>query len=378
MNRTEIRDQQIEDALLHLEDSLVKSIDESTRVLGSFESQKDGLFSELESLKSQIEKLDKDNRDFSVEFKGSLHSDNANLGFFDQLKILESKEEHVSAQIAAIRQNNQEMTNEISSLSAKQRKLIMQLEDTKNEIGSKQTLRQERISYRNQIYESIMQKESTIEETEMACNNLLNEITQKSDELQHINNESFSVLLEQKNGLVDQVRIKSEQLQSLMNTEKQLQSKTESLDTQRKKQISKKVSPMEWMNERQSYQIKIKKAREELNQLNDREKSLSKSLNRSSSLKASVNWNDDDIKKALVLEEKSVSSLSLKFLESTILTEKHYQDDILNEIKRIDDTIATIQGFKESVVDQYYECDRNNRLNDVLKVELNEIKASKF
>ena len=368
------------DVLRAKHELLSKSIDSATRALSLLENNKEQLEKRFEEINQEVEALDEENKKYSsVQIQIPHYSEaSKKLEFFDQLKLIEAETEIFNVQVAVYQQNINTLTNEFSNTAQKKKRLIAKISELKNTLSTATDTMRERKAAETQLKLQIQNESSEIVALQDLCIKIKEDIVKQANEMKDITPEAMQQLVLQKDALVDVVRKAKAEKTELETKLKQEESNYSAKENIATKKLVKEASPLVWMAERNTLMIKIRKAREELQQLEIRSRSAEKSKQRTDSKKEEINLNEEAVKKALFLEKNAVESTDTSFIDNAIETEEAYQKELQQKLAEIDQTRAQIDGFKTNMMDLMHQQDEIAASADrieLLKQELNEIRS---
>ena len=361
---------------------LSKSIDESMHTLSNLETTKEKLTQQFNELNEKFDELDAQNEEYSGQIQPVPHysSSHQNLEFFDQLKILEAEAEHYNSQIKAHNTNITELTSEITNAATRQKRLLQQIEELKDSLNTASDTANKRAGTITQLWKSIDQEDDEIYRMQQTCAQIKKDIQAQAESMKEISPEAMQQLVLQKDALVKEVRKAETQKKKLEIRKAQKSSKHLAQENNSQKGFNKESSPLMWMAERNALLIKIKKAREELQQLATRSKSATKSKQRTEMKKEQLNFSEEDVKKAIFLELQEVENADDSFVDDAIATEEHYQQELNQRMTEIEQTTTQIFSFKDNMMELMKQQDEIAESNDrleLLREELKELR-SKF
>ncbi|EAY00493.1 hypothetical protein TVAG_317780 [Trichomonas vaginalis G3] len=368
------------DILTAKRDSLDKSINEANHALSLLETMQENLSSQHSALNLEIDELEITNQKYLDSTNKVPHYKDSHktLEFFDQLKILEAETEYIDATLEARRKNINDLKSHLSASNSQLKRLETQISELNDTLEKTQKTEHERESAIKILKQKIFDADDEYNRTQDICENLKVEIQNQADEMKEISPEAMELLVLQKDTLIEEVRKGQEEVNKLEARSKQNQSKYAAQDNFQQKKLDKEASPLVWMSERNSLLIKIKKAQQELAQLNQRDRSANKTREKTSQLAEESQYSEDDVKKALYLELQEIMNQQDTFMEDAIETETNYREELKNQIKEIDQTADSINSFKDGALDlmkQHNTIASGKDRLELLRQELHDLKS---
>lgn len=369
-----LRERDQEEATIKLLD---RQIEDASIRLRELEKQEEGLQAELDALEITMTEVDEENQRLSDEYVPPDLNDDNTGSFFDQLRTIESIEEHCNGKITGLKTVNNRLRTEIGTTQAKLKRYEAQLKDLETQF---ETIDADRRQRAGDIEQQIPKLQKLEEERRLlitACEDTRATIKKKAQN-QSYTKEYAEDLLKQKKVLELEVRKKRTEIQALKNQERDANMREKARTKLRQRNATQTQSSMNWMSQRTSLIAKVKKAREELEQLNSRERSASRSMSRTAQIREESNCGDQEAKHALASEINELRSESSPFIATTIQTEMKVKEELEQKLKDFEKTSAEILEFQKTTM-ELLEIQKVNAYNEprinILKKELDELRA---
>lgn len=370
----ELREKDEEETIQRLIEQQIVS---AASQLHALEEEQIKLKKKLNQMNKYMAELEEENNRLGDEYCAPAFNYDPNATFFEQMKVVESEEEHLKGQLEGLRSVKNRLSMEYNTVDAKVKRLNSQLNELKNQQSAIETDWHHNQGTLAQNRAKLAELDSEHEQLTTECQDIKKAIKKKAEKLRGVSVDSISTLITQKAVLEKELRERKDEIKKLQNQEKDLRIKLSASSKNCKKETEDVASPMKWMSQRTSLMSKVSKARQELSLLNNRQRGATRSASRAQQIKEENIISDDDIKLALACEIAEVKKAPPKFMGLAKSTEETFAEEMkeqLAELERISKQIlAHKQSDMEMWQDQEYLASRNERIN-LLKKELAELR----
>ena len=353
-------------------------INDASRKLQFLRDMRSRLSKRNEELDAEMKEVEAENDRLSEEFMEPPMKDDMRGSFFDQLRNIEAIQEHLRGQIQGLKVVKHSLlseTNKTQNLVKISRAKIDELEqqlsnaedEARTRAGNLQAARNKLSELDNEL-ELLTDQCATIKET----------IKNKSQELRNVSQESIATLISQKKALEEELKIKKQERKKLKRSAKDYEIKSQAENKIRSKKQAIQSSPNVWMSQRLSLVSKVKKARDELDLLENRQRGVLKSNSRNDTIREVNNWNDETAKYCIACEIAELQKEPPKFLMNSLNTELAFKKEMEAQLADIEKTTAHIGEFKVNTMQLMHEQEiiagQAERLA-LLKKELSELRS---
>lgn len=329
-------------------------------------------------LNIQMTEIEEENEQLSKLYTG-VSGDISNRGnFFDQLRNLEAMLEEYRGQIQGLKAVNYNLTSEINKTESQIRQFTTQLAELEDKGATAEAERSHRLADLTQARAQLTQLDEELEQVTKDCIDIKEIIKSKANELRSVSAESISQLLTQKRFLESELRTQTEKLQALRNEERDSTIREQAYHKLRQNDQANKLSASVWMSQRISLVARVKKAREELDLLQNRQRNVFRSSSRNDTIKDTNKISDRDIKYALACEIAELQKEPPKFLRNVLETEQNFQKEMESQLEDLDRTTNQINEFKISTMELMHEQEITASKSEeiaLLKKELAELRG---
>ncbi|OHS98858.1 hypothetical protein TRFO_34808 [Tritrichomonas foetus] len=313
------------------------------------------LQAKFEELKIKMNETEEENDRLSEAFKEPPMNDDPRGSFFDQLRNLEAIQEQYKGQIQGLKAVNYSLTSEINKTANQIRLISANVSDLSEQSATVEADRQHRNGDLIQARNRLTELDEYLEQVTRECIDIKETIKRKASELKSVSVESVSTLVAQKQILDTELKAKKEKLTQLKNNERDYTMKSSADSKIRQKNQENKLSANVWMSQRLSLVSKVKRAKDELELLNSRQRGVTKSNSRVENIKGVQKWNDDDAKYAIACEIAELQKEPPKFLGNVLNTELTFKKEMEAALADIERTNAQISEFKQTTMELMHE-----------------------
>ena len=310
------------------------------------ESERARLAAERDALKRKLADLEEKNNRYGDNFQpGPSYKNKERKGtFFEQLRRVEAETEREESNKTGLKAVINSLKGQISAYSAKNRKIGRKLEDLREQhltIEKLNVKKKAELDQQNEALTIVTHERNTLYE---ACERMKGDTIALSKECQKLDPEVIQKLKLQRTVLENEIKSKKEMLRSVQQAEKAANSQYAAKKKLKQRQLDAKLTPTQWMSERAALLAKVKKARQEIIMLDNRERSASVIETMAQTEKDNMEVSPENIKAAIVAEISSLPTSVPIFLVDAITTEKRYQLRLENQIK---DAIAAFARISD-------------------------------
>lgn len=304
------------------------------------------LTQERDSLRAKLASVEAENDRYGDTFQPSpAYKQKERKGtFFEQLRRVEAEIEREESNQSGFKAVIGTLKGQISAYSAKNRKMGRKLEDLREQrltIEKLNIKKKTELDHQKEALAVVTNERDTLYEV---CEQMKKDTVTLSQECRKIDPASILELQAQKTLLENEIKSKKEMLFSVKHAEKAANSQYAAKKKLKQKQLDTKLTPTQWMSERAALLAKVKKARQDIIMLDNRERSAAVVETMAQTEKDNINATADEIKAAIVAEMESLPTSVPIFLTDAIATEKRYQMRLEKQIK---DAIAAFMRISE-------------------------------
>ena len=206
-------------------------------------------------------------------------------------------------------------------------------------------------------------------------------IQDRAQEAQELSPEELALLIAQKNFLQKEVMEKRKFLDSLINEENSTNTRINNLKIRNPRKNKNTYLISNWFHDRINLISKIKNLRKEMKNLQTRERGTIRSVERNQQQIESINFNNDEIKLALIAEKNLYKFEKSQFMLDAMEIEQRYTQKLQTRSGKLDKTQTAIDEFKdstESVMRLNEECITDDTRKSLLLEELRELRKQFF
>lgn len=354
---------------------LEKEIFEAKKRLNSLKSEENKLREDYTLCKRKLENEKLDNEHFTQTIhtptKSTLQFNEGS--FFVQLRHIEAEIERWENEKETLIESNNHYEGELNRIRAQNhrlRKKYKELEDqNQNSLSLEMSKKGELKTLENQLF--VINREldvlkDTIENSKI-------KIKIKAEDLKTLSPNDLMAMKTQKEFLEKEVEQQRTVLENLQNTERTINTRFEVNRTQSKKRMEKSSLTSNWLNERNVLYSKLKNIRKEMKLLATRERGSMKTIEKIQHQVEAINYDNDEIKLALIAEKKKIPTEISAFLMNAMEVEKGYQQKLHTKLDQIDKAESIIQNFKASTIDVLQLTEENSEQQIRMKLLLNEL-----
>lgn len=322
-------------------------IADTSRSLHILEAEQMKLSTELEDLQHHFAELEAENETLEQEYQKPPDPTAPSKGsFFQQLRQVEAQEERLQASYEAIRSTVHKLRDEIKSHEAKSTRLLVKRDNLREQATDYTKRRAAKKAELKQLNDRLFEKDEELLFLTDTCEEIKTKIKEESADLQEFTPEYSAKLQYQYQLLRNTIQERTEYLEKIRNQEAARNSQLAAKQNFRKKDIEKAASPMKWMGQRAALIAKVKKMKQELALIENRERSATKSASRNQQQREEINWNETEIKQAIIAEIKSFKTGPTPFMVDTLNTEKACTQILQNKLKDIEKAHESIVNHK--------------------------------
>ncbi|KAK8891762.1 hypothetical protein M9Y10_028982 [Tritrichomonas musculus] len=347
-----LKEKDAEDAANALLDQQVHDAEHDLKLLKELKAK---LEKKQEELNIEMNNVEDENDRLSEMFQPPPMNDDVRGSFFDQLRNLEAIQEQYKGHIQGLKAVNYNLNSEISKTESQIRIISQQVNELNEQLATAEADRLHRNSDLYQARNKLSELDENLEQVTKDCIDIKETIKRKANELKDFSIESVSSLVTQKQALEEELRKRREQLTILKNRERDLTIKEQAVVKKRAKESENKMSASVWMSQRLSLVSKVKKAREELDLLTSRQRGVSRSSIRNDSIKDNMKWTNEDAKMAIACEIAELQKEPPKFLQNALSTELNFKKEMESQLEDIEETTKQIQQFKVTTMELMHE-----------------------
>ena len=370
-----LKEKDAEDAVNAMLDSQINDAEHNLTIL---QNKRLKLTETLATLKVKMEEVEVENDRLSETFKEPPMNDDQRGSFFDQLRNLEAIQEQYRGQIQGLKAVNYSLTSEINKTQNQVKILAQNIAELQEQSANADADRIHRIGDLSQSRNKLNELDEQLELVTRECIDIKAAIKRKADNLKSMSVESVANLISQKQALENELRNKKEKLEKKKKKEGDYTIKSSADEKIRQRLQDIKMSPNAWMSQRLSLVAKIKRAKEELELLDSRQRGVNKSNTRVDSIKDNMKWTDDTAKWAIACEIAELQKEPPKFLGNALATELNFKKEMEAQLADIERTSNQITQFKETTMELMHEQEitagKAEKLA-LLKKELSELRS---
>ena len=325
------------------------------------------LLKQVEKIQSELESIDMVEQDDTVRYS----EEDAKLGnFFYRLTALESLNAQYAASVEGLTATNKYLSDELSTQEAAYQKELKRLEDIKLQLNKVQV---DADAQCGELNDTMSKYQSMIE---LFNSGLINCIDIKSKLTGARVTGELEALNEEKAELVKTLREKTDELKALQIRAKAKETSSLVGDSRRKTEMEMAMSPMKWTSQRASMISKIRKLKQNIEELNNRNRSTMSSSARVAEKNGKAGFNEREVKRSIQAEMNAMKQTSSQFQNEVYLSEIEYKKELERELQSINNTYDTISSYKTSVREIVGQIPSGEEELDLLRKELADLKSS--
>ena len=330
---------------------LQHQIEDATVRLRQLEKLRLDLEGEHQRLSEAMHEIEEENDRLSNEFVEPDLTDRCQGSFFEQLRIVEGIEEHLTEQVTGFKTCNSRLQGEINATEARIRRYHAQLEDARKSFQNTDAEFRRANGDLIQKRAKLRQLDEELDIVTKACQDIKDAVKAKADEMKGFTEKDAATLLAQKKALEVELKARREEKKTLEHRERDLNIRQMATKKLREKNSALNQSANAWMSQRLSLVAKVKRAKEELELLTSRERGASKSDAKASELQRNMDLNDEDAKHALASEIEELNNEKSVFLENTLKTEMRVKEELEKKLRDFEGTSVEILEFQKTTME---------------------------
>lgn len=324
----------------------------------------------------------KDENSFLTDLVGTFpqedNFDPRSDSFFHRLRSYEAEYERLDSEKDGLKSTINNTKNQINSIRHKNQRCKQKISELQDQLNATNNRKQHYIDILANANSSHCFVSEKVTELENECELIKSNIKEKAEQLKRISPKDVEFLHQQKLALEQEIEKSQLALTDIKKRERQQKTK---LAIAMKKQ--KNVGPYQyntsnWMSERVNYLGKIKKMREEKISLQKFEKSNQRMTEMNEKQKEMLNFTEDEIKSSIIAEMRTFVFVKSEFYEDTMETEKEYTEELKEELRDINQSMAEILQFRSSTLDMLKRQEEIATISDrigILTEELTDIRS---
>lgn len=352
--------------------------------LRSIRDQENRLKDQYEKIQEKLENASKIN-DLMMDDFTKTDTDPVNPSgtgsFFVQLRHLEAEIERWENTKERLESLTHSLEGDISSASAQRSRLMKKTESLREQCQNAKINQLAKQNELKSLNDKLLITTTELDDLKRDVEEIKKKIQDRAQEAQELSPEELALLIAQKNFLQKEVTEKRKFLDSLINEENSTNTRINNLKIRNPRKNKNTYLISNWFHDRINLISKIKNLRKEMKNLQTRERGTIRSVERNQQQIESINFNNDEIKLALIAEKNLYKFEKSQFMLDAMEIEQRYTQKLQTRSGKLDKTQTAIDEFKdstESVMRLNEECITDDTRKSLLLEELRELRKQFF
>ncbi|KAK8884780.1 hypothetical protein M9Y10_043900 [Tritrichomonas musculus] len=352
--------------------------------LRSIRDQENRLKDQYEKIQEKLENASKKN-DLMMDDFTKTDNDPVNPSgtgsFFVQLRHLEAEIERWENTKERLESLTHSLEGDISSASAQRNRLMKKTESLREQCQNAKINQLAKQNELKSLNDKLLMTTTELDDLKRDVEEIKKKIQDRAQEAQELSPEELALLIAQKNFLQKEVMEKRKFLDSLINEENSTNTRINNLKIRNPRKNKNTYLISNWFHDRINLISKIKNLRKEMKNLQTRERGTIRSVERNQQQIESINFNNDEIKLALIAEKNLYKFEKSQFMLDAMEIEQRYTQKLQTRSGKLDKTQTVIDEFKdstESVMRLNEECVTDDTRKSLLLEELRELRKQFF
>lgn len=352
--------------------------------LRSIRDQENRLKDQYEKIQEKLENASKKN-DLMMDDFTKTDNDPVNPSgtgsFFVQLRHLEAEIERWENTKERLESLTHSLEGDISSASAQRNRLMKKTESLREQCQNAKINQLAKQNELKSLNDKLLMTTTELDDLKRDVEEIKKKIQDRAQEAQELSPEELALLIAQKNFLQKEVMEKRKFLDSLINEENSTNTRINNLKIRNPRKNKNTYLISNWFHDRINLISKIKNLRKEMKNLQTRERGTIRSVERNQQQIESINFNNDEIKLALIAEKNLYKFEKSQFMLDAMEIEQRYTQKLQTRSGKLDKTQTAIDEFKdstESVMRLNEECITDDTRKSLLLEELRELRKQFF
>lgn len=352
--------------------------------LRSIRDQENRLKDQYEKIQEKLENASKKN-DLMMDDFTKTDNDPVNPSgtgsFFVQLRHLEAEIERWENTKERLESLTHSLEGDISSASAQRNRLMKKTESLREQCQNAKINQLAKQNELKSLNDKLLMTTTELDDLKRDVEEIKKKIQDRAQEAQELSPEELALLIAQKNFLHKEVMEKRKFLDSLINEENSTNTRINNLKIRNPRKNKNTYLISNWFHDRINLISKIKNLRKEMKNLQTRERGTIRSVERNQQQIESINFNNDEIKLALIAEKNLYKFEKSQFMLDAMEIEQRYTQKLQTRSGKLDKTQTAIDEFKdstESVMRLNEECITDDTRKSLLLEELRELRKQFF
>lgn len=369
------KDQEVADSKV-----LEQQISQAEQQLRSLQDQEFRLHEQYEKIQQKLEVENKKNESIMEDFKKNDTDLGISIGegsFFIQLRHVEAEIERWENSKECLESATHSLSANVSNASAQRSRLMKKIEELREQLQNAKANEIAKQGELKSINDKLLLKTTELDDLKQNIEETKKKIEIRAQEVKALTPEELALLLAQKDFLQKEVSEKKKYLDSLKIEENNTNTKFHNRKARLQKQTENSFLTSNWLNDRINLIAKIKNLRKEMKNLQTRERGNARSIERNLQQIESLNFNNEEIKLALIAEKSLYCFEKSQFMLDALKVEKSYKLKLQKRYQQLDKTQTTIDEFKrttESIIQLSDESASDETRKNLLLQELYEIR----
>lgn len=356
-----------------------QEISDAEKRLRNLTETKEALEGELGNLKDEMDALGEENDRLGAEYVEPDENDAHRGTFFDQLRYIEMMEATRNGRINGLKSVNNRLRSEIGKTEARFRRWTAEVADLERKLAAADADRSGRAGDLTRRLQVLDERDRELEMITKACLDIKATIEQKAEAMRGVTERDAVSLERQRRALEDELKNVNKRIKEQKDNEETTVKRGEVQQRLRHKDQMQNQTPQAWMSQRITLMAKVKHAREELDQINWREQGAAKSASRTNRAKEEVNYSEDEAKRAIVCEIRSLEKEKSTFIDTTMRVEESVKEELELKLHQLERTSQEIFEYQQQAAqlcsDQKCTAGKEQRIN-ALRKELEGLRTS--
>lgn len=319
--------------------------------LRSIRDQENRLKDQYEKIQEKLENASKIN-DLMMDDFTKTDTDPVNPSgtgsFFVQLRHLEAEIERWENTKERLESLTHSLEGDISSASAQRSRLMKKTESLREQCQNAKINQLAKQNELKSLNDKLLMTTTELDDLKRDVEEIKKKIQDRAQEAQELSPEELALLIAQKNFLQKEVTEKRKFLDSLINEENSTNTRINNLKIRNPRKNKNTYLISNWFHDRINLISKIKNLRKEMKNLQTRERGTIRSVERNQQQIESINFNNDEIKLALIAEKNLYKFEKSQFMLDAMEIEQRYTQKLQTRSGKLDKTQTAIDEFKDS------------------------------
>jgi hypothetical protein len=299
--------------------------------------------------------------------------------FFQQLRNFDAVLEHQQNEKVGYAAVLHSLKSHAHSFEAKNRRLVQKSQQSREQYDNSLNILSAKRKDVEGKHETLIALGTECSFLKHRCESTKARIVEVAIEMQESSPEQIAFLLAQKAGIESELHEEKNKLEQLKQDQKAMRIQSSIQTTKINKELGDTMSAGRWFSKRSSLLARIRKTRQELENLKSREKSATRTRLNCQTKLETLAYNADDVKRAITAEISALPMEAPQFLRDSLWTEQRHEKTLkqqITEIETLEKTIATFKSENRRLANVEEGIAAKNQRIALLMDELKEIRAA--